>query len=704
MGQTIGEAYIDILPSAAHFGDELGKSLGGAVAGAAGAVTAATAAVTAFAGASVKAGSEFDSSMSQVAATMGLVIDEQGRYMKDGEDMTGVFADLRDFAQEMGSTTAFSATQASDALNYMALAGYDATTSMTVLPSVLDLAAAGGIGLADASDMVTDALSALGKGSDYAEILVDQMAKTAASSNTSVEQLGEAILTLGATGKSAAGGTQELSTMLGVLANNGIKGSEAGTHLRNLMLAMNPVTDKAVEAWDALGVSGYDAQGNLRPLQDTFMDLKDAMAGMSDQEKTDILTKMFNKTDLASVNAILGQTSETFEELSAAIGDSTGAAAGMAGTQLENLAGDVTFFKSAFEGMQIAISDMLTPALREVVQFATDGVDEVASALRQGDIEGAFTNLGDYLAAFINNMADKAPQFVEAGIGLISALLTGLLSNSERIIESAVEIVGTVGRGIFDNLPMLIQTGIDIILQLADALVTGLPEMIPYIVDIMLQIIDTLIANVDKLAVAAVEIILTLGYEIIKALPRLVAKIPEVIMAIVGALKAGLDKIKEIGPEMVEGLWNGINSKVDWLKEKIKSFASSALNAIKDFFGIHSPSRVFADEVGAMLPQGMAVGIDANTSAVTEAMQDMADEAVGVGANIEGQLAGSAYSAQTLSGDNSGLYALLAEYLPYLADKDNVQVNLEGDAAGLFRMIKNQNSQYKKSTGVSAFV
>ena len=155
------------------------------------AFTATETAVLAFGKKSIEAGMQFDSSMSQVAATMGTTVDQIG--------------ELRDFAQEMGATTAFSATQAADALNYMALAGYDAGTSMSMLPNVLNLAAAGGMELASASDMITDSQSALGLTLSETSQLVDKMAKASSKSNTSVAQLGEAILTVGGTAKMMAG-------------------------------------------------------------------------------------------------------------------------------------------------------------------------------------------------------------------------------------------------------------------------------------------------------------------------------------------------------------------------------------------------------------------------------------------------------------------------------------------------------------------
>ena len=180
--------------------------------------------------ASLKTAADFESSMSQVQATMGITKDSMSTV--DGQSVN-TMDKLSELAKKMGSETAFSATECSQALNYLALAGYNTEEMCKTLPTVLNLAAAGDIDLASASDMGTDVMSALGMGVDQADTMVDQMAKTVSSTNTSVAQLGEGILTIGATAKSVKGGTAELNTALGILANNGIKGAEGGTHLRN---------------------------------------------------------------------------------------------------------------------------------------------------------------------------------------------------------------------------------------------------------------------------------------------------------------------------------------------------------------------------------------------------------------------------------------------------------------------------------------
>ena len=327
-------------------------------------VSVVSAAVTGMGIASVKTAADFESSMSQVQATMGITKDSMSNV--NGESVNTMEA-LSDLAKQMGSETAFSASECAEALNYLALAGYDTQEMVDTLPTVLNLAAAGNIDLASASDMVTDAMSALGMETSEADTMVDQMAKTASSTNTSVSQLGEGILTIGATAKSIKGGTAELNTALGILANNGIKGAEGGTHLRNVILSLQNPTDKAAACMEQLGVDVYDSQGNMRSLNDILGDLNTSMEGMTSAEKTNIISSIFNKTDLSSVNALLANTGETWDSLQNSITNSAGAAQQMADTQLDNLSGQLTILKSALEGLAISIGEALMPMMKNIV-------------------------------------------------------------------------------------------------------------------------------------------------------------------------------------------------------------------------------------------------------------------------------------------------------------------------------------------------
>ena len=316
--------------------------------------------LTALGTGAVTVAANFEKGMSQVAATMGMTAEEVNGGSK-------AFEDLKKAAMDAGKSTQFSASESAEALNYLALAGYDAEKAIETLPTVLNLAASGGLQLGYASDIMTDAMSALGDTAGTAENFVDKLAKTASKSNTSVGQLGEAILTVGGTAKVLAGGTTELNTALGILADNGIKGAEGGTALRNIILALTPSTDKAVAAFKKLGVETYDANGNLKPINETFAEMEGKLKKLSQKERTRVLSDIFNKVDLKSVNALLANSGERFDELSGYIANADGAASDMAETMNNNLSGQLTLLKSGLEGAGIAIGNALMPVIKTLV-------------------------------------------------------------------------------------------------------------------------------------------------------------------------------------------------------------------------------------------------------------------------------------------------------------------------------------------------
>ena len=408
-----------------------------------------TAGVTALGTASVTTAANFESSMSQVQATMGITKDSMSKV--NGQSVNTMDT-LSKLAKKMGAETAFSASECAEALNYLALAGYDTEQMCNTLPTVLNLAAAGDIALADASDMVTDAMSALGMGVDEAETMVDQMAKTASTTNTSVAQLGEGILTIGATAKSIKGGTAELNTALGILANNGIKGAEGGTHLRNIILSLQNPTDKAAAQMEALGISVYDSEGNMRSMNDILGDLNKSMDGMTSAEKSNIIGTIFNKTDLSSVNALLANTGSTWDSLQKSITESGGAAQQMADTQLDNLQGQITILKSALEGLAISFGELLMPAIKQIVGWVQKFVDwlnglsegtkktVVTIALLAAALGPVLIVIGKVISAVgtIMTVVPKIAGVINTVKGAFAALNTTMLANPIVLIIAAI--------------------------------------------------------------------------------------------------------------------------------------------------------------------------------------------------------------------------------------------------------------------------
>lgn len=342
----------------------------------------------------VEVGSTFEASMSQVAATMGIT------------SAAEEFETLSAAAKEMGETTKFSASQAGEALNYLALAGYDAEKAVNALPTVLNVAAAGGMELAAASDMVTDAMSALGLETSQMADFSDKLAVTAQKSNTSVAQLGEAILTVGGTAKSLAGGVTEMNTVLGILADNGIKGAEGGTALRNVILSLTAPTSKAAGIIDDLGLAVFDNEGKMRSLQDIIYDLNDALSTMTDADKSQVLSDIFNKVDLKSVNALLGTSMERFDELAGYIDNCSGAAADMAKTMDDNLKGDLTIMQSALEGLGIAAYEKFQTPMRDAVQSVTEDISTLSQSISGGELSESFEKLSTVASEFITTIAD----------------------------------------------------------------------------------------------------------------------------------------------------------------------------------------------------------------------------------------------------------------------------------------------------------
>ena len=547
-----------------------------------GAYTAAAAiAGTAVSKAALSSYSDFESSMSQVQATMGIAKDAMSTV--DGQSVNTMDT-LDALAKQMGAETSFSATQCGDALNYLALAGYDTQQMCDTLPTVLNLAAAGSIDLASASDMVTDAMSALGMGVEESDKMVDQMAKTASTTNTSVAQLGEGILTIGATAKSIKGGTAELNTALGILANNGIKGAEGGTHLRNVILSLQSPTDDAADCLKNLGVKTYDSEGNMRSLNDILSDLNASMDGMTSAEKDNIIGSVFNKTDLAAVNSLLANTGDTWDGLQKSITDSAGAAQQMADTQLDNLKGKVTLLQSAAEGAAIAIGSDLEPAAKTAVQAVTD----IVNAFNTGGLSAALNKVKELVHQLAVTMTTELPN-------ILPDLLDGFNSLLMTLVQSVGPLLTTV-------LPLLVSSFLDLVTQLAQYLAASAPMLIGSVMTALLQVIaaieqaapailaavNTLLqavvtffsGNAAALIAMAVNIVSKLASGLISALPTLIAAALQLVDGLVQGLVQNLPALIDAAVQLVQSLCDGLLQNLPQLVQTAVQLVLELVNGL----------------------------------------------------------------------------------------------------------------------------
>jgi TP901 family phage tail tape measure protein len=587
-----------------------------------------TAGVTALGTASVTTAANFESSMSQVQATMGIT--SKSMSTLNGKSVNTMDA-LSDLAKEMGETTAFSASECAEALNYLALAGYDTQQMADTLPTVLNLAAAGDIELASASDMVTDAMSALGLETSDAETMVDQMAKTASSSNTSVAQLGEGILTIGATAKSIKGGTAELNTALGILANNGIKGAEGGTHLRNVILSLQNPTDTAAGCLDDLGVSVYDSEGNMRSLNDILGDLNTSMDGMTSEEKSNIISKIFNKTDLSSVNALLANTGDTWDDLQSSIENSGGAAQQMADTQLDNLQGQLTLLKSALEGLAISFGELLLPAIKSIVGVVQKVVDWLNSldegtkkvivtvALVAAALGPVLIVVGKVISAVgtIMTVVPKVAGVINTVKGAFAALNATMLANPVVLIVAAIVALIAIFvvlwnkcdgfRQFWINLWEGIKSVVSMVVEALKGFFTGVIDFVknnwqalllllvnPFAGAFKLlydncegfrEFINGFLENVKSLisgAMTAIKTVITTIWNAISTFfTTILNTIKTTITTVWNAIKTAITTVINAIKTVITTVWNAISTAVSTVMNTIKNTISTLWNGIK---------------------------------------------------------------------------------------------------------------------------
>ncbi|WP_370773127.1 phage tail tape measure protein [Ruminococcus callidus] len=385
-----------------------------------------TAGVTALGTIAVKTGADFDSAMSKVAAVSGAT----------GSEMDA----LREKAHEMGSKTKFSASEAADAMNYMAMAGWKTNDMLSGIEGIMNLAAASGEDLASTSDIVTDALTAFGLSASDSGHFADILAAASSNANTNVSMMGEtfkyAAPVLGSLGYSA----EDSAIAIGLMANAGIKSSQAGTALRSAITNLAKPTDTVASAMEQYGISLTDSSGKMYSLRELMEQLRQKLGGLSEAEQAQVAASLFGKEAMSGMLAIINGSPADFEKLSNAIDTCSDTVDGyngttekMAAVMQDNLAGQVTILKSQLEELAISFSDILMPTIRSIVSRIQELVDKL-------------------------NQLDPQTKETIAKIALVAAALGPMLV----VLGKTISSVGTVFSAV-SKLPALfsaVQSGI----------------------------------------------------------------------------------------------------------------------------------------------------------------------------------------------------------------------------------------------------
>ena len=602
------------------------------------------------AGAVIEIGSAFEMGMSTVQAISGAT----------GDDLTA----LTDKAKEMGANTKFSATEAAEAMQYMAMAGWKTDDMLNGIEGIMNLAAASGEDLATTSDIVTDALTAFGLTAQDSAHFADILAQASSNANTNVSMMGETFKYVAPVAGAMGYSAEDVATAVGLMANSGIKASQAGTSLRTMLSRMAKPTKEVQAAMDALGISLTDSDGNMKSLHEVMGDLRTGFGGLSEAESITMATMLGGQEAMSGLLAIVNASDADYQKLTDSIGACDGAAASMADTMQNNLEGQLTILGSAAQGLALEVYDSVKLALTDITKLGIDAVSNLTDGFKTGGVMGMIEAAGQMANAFAENL----PVIIEQGLPLIEGFTENLRANAGKLVDG----------------------GLNLILKLAQGLMDGLPAMLQHVPQIIINLAGVINDNAPKLLKAGVKLIGILGKGLIQAIPDIVAAMPQIIQAIVSVIQAfnwgnlGINIIKSlkngiismvgavqsagtgifnaikgsiqnlpkallviaknavhsivqsftsqpwgnIGKNIIIGIATGITGSIGKVADAARNAAKKAFDAAKDFLGIHSPSKLMRDVIGKNMIAGFESGIVSETPNLEKTSAGSAQRAV----------------------------------------------------------------------------
>lgn len=363
---------------------------------------------------SYEVGSSFEAGMSQVAAISGSA----------GADLDNLTAK----AKAMGASTKFTATEAAEALNYMAMAGWKTEDMLSGIDGVINLAAASGEELGMVSDIVTDALTAFGLSAKDSAHFADVLAAASANSNTNVAMMGETFTYAAAIAGSLGYSVEDTATAIGIMANSGIKASQAGTALRTIMTNLSGDVKIAGENIGEVVIATSNADGTMKEFSEILGEVRNAFAGLTEAEKATAAESLVGKYAMSGFLSLVNASQDDVNKLTAAIQNCDGATAQMADTMQNNVKGSVTIAQSALEGLGISVYEQFGDGLKGAIETFTDGISEIAEDVDYGAIEEGTERLTDSLE-----------RLAEKGTDLLSENLPGMIDGLANIISFTMD-------------------------------------------------------------------------------------------------------------------------------------------------------------------------------------------------------------------------------------------------------------------------
>lgn len=504
------------------------------------AMAAGSAAAVAFTKTSIDSGMNFDTAMSQVAATMGTTVDK--------------IENVKAKAEEMGRTTKYTATEAAEGMNILAQAGLSADEQISGIGTVLNLASAGAMSLEESASYTAGAVKGFGDSMGNASYYADLMAKGATLANTNVRGLGEAFSGSAATAKNYGQSADSATLSLLRLAEQNVTGSEASTALNRAMADLYTPTDNASKALDQLGVSAYKSNGEAKDFNDLVDELNGSLQGMTAEQKNNALATIFTTQGLQAFNKMTASSDATVQKFWKGIQDSSGSAAQQAATQLDNLKGDITLLSSATEGLELGFYNTFSGTIRGAIKGVTSEVSGLAEAMESGGISGAFSKL----AQDAINFSGQLPGLTKIGGDLINGLISSVTQNSGSITTAVGQLLNNLASTISVGLNVFTSVGVNLLTTIASGMTQGIPTFLGQALPMLTQFTESLRSNAGKLINAGLALIQNIAQGLINSIPVLIAYVPTIITNLAGIINDNAPKILATGATIITNLAIGL--------------------------------------------------------------------------------------------------------------------------------------------------
>ena len=523
------------------------------------AIGAVSTALTTMTGAVIKMGSEYEAQLSRVQAISGATAVEMEALDK--------------LAMQLGKDTAFSATESAAGMENLASAGFTVNEIMSAMPGLLDLAAVSGGDVAAASEVAASTIRAFGMEASNAGHVANVFARAAADTTAEVQDMGEAMKYVAPVASAMGLSLEETAAAIGIMSDAGVQGSQAGTALRGALSRLANATKPMKETMDALGISFYDSQGNMLSLSEQVTVLRDALSGLTQEQRDEALVTLYGQEALTGMLALIEAGPEKLDTLTDSLINSSGAAEEMADIMLDNLNGAIENLSGSLETLGLSVYKSFQEPLKEAVNEANGLIAELQEAFNTGGFDSLVYSIGDVMASVVAKIVEYSPQIIDAATNVITSFLTGIQNAVPSLAPAAVEIGASIVNGVLTIIPTFLTVGIEMI----TALINGITEAAPTLLETFATAIEGLVISLSEqlplLMQAGVNLLQAICNGIVQNFPLILDAAFQAISYLAAALVSNIPQLLAAAVSIVENI-------VTFIVTNLQLIAQAAISII----------------------------------------------------------------------------------------------------------------------------